>query len=89
MTISESHSYNLACRDSCILGFEFHRVVLFGSHLDRDAVLAFLGQLLRGSSTLVRVLIFDAGRVGSLSPDQHVGDGSDGPGCGAGIVADA
>lgn len=37
----------------------------------------------------VGVLIFDAGRVGSLSPDQHVGDGSDGPGCGAGIVADA
>ena len=59
MAISESHSHNLACRYTCILGFEFHCVVLFGSHLYRYAVLAFLGQLLRGSSSFVECLVID------------------------------
>jgi len=59
MAITDSHSYNLTCRDSCIFGFEFHCVVLFGSHLYRYAVLAFLGQLLRGSSSFVGCLVID------------------------------
>ena len=59
MAITDSHSYNLTCRDTCILGFEFHSVVLFGCHLYRYAVLAFLGQLLRGSSSFVGCLVID------------------------------
>lgn len=59
MAITDSHSNNFTCRDSCIFGFEFHCVVLFGCHLYRYAVLAFLGQLLRGSSALVGCLVID------------------------------
>ena len=59
MAITDSHSYNFTCRYSCVLGFEFHSVVLFCSHLYRYAILTFLGQLLRGSSSLIGCFVID------------------------------
>ena len=59
MAITDSHSNNLTCWYSGVLGFQFHSVVLFGRHLYRYAVFASLGQLLRRSSSLVRCLIID------------------------------
>ena len=47
--------YRITCGD----GRLFPCLVLFGSHLYRYAVLAFLGQLLSGSSSLVGCLVID------------------------------
>jgi len=59
MRITDSHSHNLTCRYPCVFGFQFHCIVLFSCHLYRYAVLAFFGQLLHGSSSLIGRLIID------------------------------
>ena len=75
MAISDSHSNNLTCRYSCVLGFEFHCIVLFGCHLDRYAVLTFLGQLLLWSSSLVGCLVIDTSfhTISDFENDTYIG----------------
>src|SRR5690554_2924898 len=74
MAITDSHSYNLTCRDSCVFGLEFHCVVLFSCHLYRYAVLAFFGQLLRGSSSFVECFIIDTSfhTISDLENDTYI-----------------
>ena len=74
MAITDSHSNYFTCRYSCVLGFQFHCVVLFGSHLYRYSVLAFFGQLLCGSSSLTQCLVIDTSfhKISDFDNDTYI-----------------